>query len=164
MAQSYKKKGWKQPKEEKEAERKLIKDFVEKIKSCGKECEIVKLQGEVDDGKTDGIIKYSGREICVEARRKGFPNHEGKAYDFVGGWKCRVLASGIYLNERTIKEYKNRSFIFLVEIKGCKPRFCFITKERVEELLSQPFERAPSTNSGVLQPVKKIPLDWFKEY
>lgn len=129
-----------QPYEEKEAERQLIIGFVDKIKFRGKECKVVKLQSDNDDGKTDGVIELCGKEINVEARRKGYPNHSGKAYFFRDGWQNKLLLNdgGIFLNELTINQYKNSSFIYLVDIKGFKPRACFVTKERVEELLKQP--------------------------
>jgi hypothetical protein len=48
-------------------------------------------------------------------------------------------------------------------IKGCKPRACIIGPSRVKELLQQPYREQKSTNSGNMQSVKIVPLDWFKE-
>jgi hypothetical protein len=150
-----------QPKEEKEAERQLIRDFAKVTNS-----KVIKLQGDNDDGGTDGVIKYNGKEKNVEARRKGYPNHSGKVLFFEKGWNSRFLGSGIFLNELTIKKYKDKGegFIFLVDIKGFKPRCCIINNSRVDELLRQPYQSMRSTNSHVKQSVKTVPLDWFKEY
>lgn len=150
-----------QPKEEKELERQLIRDLAKAIKA-----EVIKLQGNNDDGGTDGIIKYNGKEKNVEARRKGYPNHKGKVLFFEKGWNSRFLVSGIFLNELTIQKYKDKGegFIFVVDIKGFKPRCCIINSSRVNELLRQPYRSMKSTNSCKLQSVKTVPLDWFKEY
>jgi hypothetical protein len=151
-----------QPIEEKNAERDLIKDFAIKTKRT-----VVKLQEDNDDGGTDGIVEYNGEKISVEARRKGFPNHRGwSSSAFKDGWESRCLVNdgGIFLNESTIKNYKNKSFIFIVEIKGFKPKHCIIDPPMVDELLKQPHRAMKSTNSGVMQSVKTVPLSWFKEY
>lgn len=150
-----------QPKEEKDAERELIANFAIKIGA-----KVVKLQEDEDNGKTDGIIEHDGKEISVEARRKGFPNHSGKTLSFIDGWKTRFLVNdgGIFLNESTIKNHKDKGFVYLVEIKGFKPRACAIDVLRINELLNQPIRRMRSTNSGSIQSVKTIPLDWFKEF
>lgn len=149
-----------QPKEEKDAERQLITYFSEKI--SGK---IIKLQDDDDNGKTDGIVEYDGKEISVEARRKGFPNHSGKTLSFVDGWKTRFLVNdgGIFINESTVRNHKDKGFVYLVEIKGSKPRACVIDELRISELLNQPNRRMRSTNSGSVQSVKTVPLNWFKE-
>lgn len=150
-----------QPKEEKDAERQLIENFAAKIGAT-----VIKLQGYNDDGKTDGVIEYSGKEKSVEARRKGYPNHGGKSCNFGQGWKTRFLVNdgGIFLNESTINDHKNKGFFFVVEIKGYKPRSCFINASKVDELLRQPYRNSKSTNSHVMQSVKTVPLDWFVEY
>ena len=150
-----------QPKEEKDAERQLITDFAAKIKA-----KVIKLQGDSDDGGTDGVIEYKGKEISVEARRKGYPNHRGKAFFFNEGWETRCLVNdgGIFLNELTIKNYKDKIFIFVVEINGFKPRSAVITASKVDELLNQPHREMKSTNTGIMQSVKTVPLDWFIEY
>lgn len=148
-----------QPREEKDAERQLITTFANKINA-----KVIKLQGDSDDGGTDGVIDYGGKQINVEARRKGFPNHSGKAsYLFREGWASKCLAEGIFLNEMTIEHYKDKGFIFIVEIKGYKLRGCVVTASKVDELLNQPHREMKSTNSGVMQSVKTVPLHWFKE-
>ena len=150
-----------QPKEEKDAERQLITNW-----AVIKGARVIKLQGDNDDGKTDGVVEYNGEETSVEARRKGYPNHSGKACLFSEGWETKFLVNdgGIFLNESTIKNHRNKGFIYIVEIKGFKPRFCFISPSRIDELLSQPYRKMKSTNSGVLQSVKAVPLHWFEEY
>lgn len=148
-----------QPKAEKDAERELIIAFANTIGA-----KIIKLQGDSDDGGTDGIVEHNGRLLSVEARRKGFPNHDNvTSRFFVEGWKSKVLTDGIFLNERTIQNHKNKGFIFVVEIKGFGFKAAIITAERVEELLSQPYRSSKSTNSSAVQSVKTVPLDWFKE-
>ena len=142
----------------------MIKNFAHKIGA-----EVVSLQGDNDDGGTDGVIQRPGREAkCVEARRKGYPNHRGKVCDFPGGWNNYRLVTdgGIFLNELTIQHHKdeNEDFIFLVEIKGFPPRACYINKERTAELLQQPHRIMGSTNSKSDQSVKTVPLNWFKKY
>jgi hypothetical protein len=143
--------------QEKFAEKQLIKHFANKFKA-----KIVKLQGDVDDGKTDGIIEYNNIEINVEARCKGYPNHKGYVTPFKEGWDTKCLTNGIFLNESTIRNHKQ--FIFIVKIKGFKPRCCLISPSKINKLLQQPYEESKSTNTGKMQSVKKIPLNWFKEY
>lgn len=149
-----------QPKEEKDAERKLIIYFANKFGA-----KIIKLQEDNDDGKTDGIIEHNNKRINVEARRKGFPNHKGRGCFFKDGWKteCLVNDGGIFINESTIRNHKNKGFVYVVEIKGSKPKFSIITKSKIDELLSQPYRETKSTNSGAMQSTKTVPLDWFKE-
>ena len=147
-----------QPLAEKEAERELIKSFVR-----SKGGRVVKLQEDQDDGKADGLVEFGGKTYPVEARRKGYPNHRGKSFNFHGGWDNRYIQEGIYLNERTIRGHENDNFIFLVEIKGEKPRYAILNKQRKTDLLNQPMEYSKSTNSGSRQSVKKVPADWFKE-
>jgi hypothetical protein len=148
-----------QPKEEKDAEKLLIERFAVKIGA-----EPIKLQDYDDDGKTDGIIQLiSGKTISVEARRKGFENHSGRACLFRDGWNTRFLVNdgGIFLNEMTIRNYRNKGFVFIVEIRGSSPRACIVDEKKVEILLNQPNRKMKSTNSGVMQSVKTVPLDWF---
>lgn len=154
--------GW-QPSSEKEAERQLIKDWVER-----KGGKVIKLQDDNDDGKTDGIIEFNGKLLNVEARRKGYPNHKGKVCLFKNGWETEFLLrdGGIFLNERTIKNNKDNGFLFIVDIKGpngSESRSCIINKSRIEELLNQPYREQKSTNSGNMQSVKIVPLDWFEQ-
>jgi len=150
-----------QPIEEKVAERELINSFAKKINA-----KVLKLQEDVDDSKTDGIIEHNGKKISVEARRKGYPNHSGHTLSFKNGWKTKFLVSGggIFLNELTIKNHKDEGFIFLVDIKGFAPKACFINTSRINQLLMQPHRTMKSTNSKVLQSVKTVPLYWFKEF
>ena len=152
-----------QPTQEKEAERQLIKDFAEK-----RGYEVIKLQGDEDDGKTDGVIGRDGKQISVEARRKGYPNHKGKDCTFMSGWETEFLVrEGIFLNERTIRNYESKKFLFIVDIKGPKgsePRACRIDQTRVAELLKQPHKKMKSTNSHVWQSVKYVPVSWFIPY
>jgi hypothetical protein len=151
--------------EEQEEERQLIIGFVEKNKYAPHNSEIIKLQEGNDDGKADGIIKYDGKREPVEARRKGYPNHKGYVSSFLEkGWDSPCLVDGIFLNESTIRNHKDEGFIFIVKIKGSKPRFCDITPLMIEELLKQPERFMKSTNSGSKQSVKTVPLNWFKEY
>ena len=98
-----------QPKEEKETEWQLIRDFAKVTNS-----KVIKLQGDNDDGGTDGVIEYNGKEKNVEARRKGYPNHSGKVSSFFEkGWNSRCLVSGIFLNELTIQKYKAKGKGFI---------------------------------------------------
>ena len=147
-----------QPIEEKIAERRLITDFAEKIKA-----KVVKLQEDDDDGETDGFIEYEGKPKRVEARRKGYPNHRGRTFFFSKGWETNFLINdgGIFLNELTIRKSKDKGFIFVVDIMGDK-RAAVINSSRVDELLKQPRREMKSTNSGVMQSVKTLPLAWFK--
>ena len=147
-----------QPKEEKDAERQLITNFATKIGA-----KVIKLQEDNDDGKTDGVIEYDGKEINVEARRKGYPNHSGKAFFFKDGWKNKLLVNGggIFLNELTIKHHQDKGFVYIVEIRGAKPKAAVINAAKVTELLKQPRRTMKSTNTGVMQSVKTVPLDWF---
>jgi len=150
--------------EETQAERALIIGFAAKMK-----CEVLYLQGDQgnqDNGKTDGIIDHNGKKISVEARRKGYPNYRGHATPFEEGWQTRCLVDddGIFLNELTINNHQDFGFTFVVEIKGFKPRFCSISPSRVKKLLEQEPRSMKSTNSGVKQSVKNVPLDWFREY
>jgi len=149
-----------QPKEEKDAERQLITNFAAKIGG-----RVISLQEDDDNGKTDGIIEHDSGPINVEARRKGYPNHRGKILSFIEGWKTSFLVNdgGIFLNELTIRNYQNIGFVYLVEIRGFHPRAAIIYKTRVDELLNQPNRMMRSTNSGAMQSVKTVPLDWFKE-
>lgn len=155
-----------QPHYEKEAERQLIISFVAAVKSKGYKCEIIKLQEDNDDGKEDGIIEINGKQVNVEVRRKGYPNHKGKTYNFKNGWENDLLLKdgGIFLNELTLNRYKNDNFIYIVDINGFKPRCTYITPLIVNKLLKQPYREQKSTNSGVMQSVKTVPLEWFKEY
>lgn len=148
-----------QPIEEKIAERELIKNYA--AKTNGK---VIRLQDDNDDGKTDGTVEWDGEQRSVEARRKGYPNHRGKACYFRDGWDTKFLTGGIFLNERTIKSHQDKGFDFVVEIKRFKPRVAQITPSMVAELLKQPFQTMESTNSGAIQSVKTVPLDWFREY
>jgi hypothetical protein len=152
------KQAW-QPIEEKNAERELIKNYA--AKTNGK---VIKLQDDNDDGKTDGTVEWDAEQRNVEARRKGYPNHRGKVCFFKDGWDTTFLADGIILNERTIRNHKDKGFDFVVEIKGFKPRVTQITSSMVDELLKQPYQTMESTNSGAVQSVKKVPLGWFQEY
>lgn len=142
----------------------LERDLIVKYAATISESKIIKLQGENDDGDTDGIIGLKGGEIqYVEARRKGFPNHSGKTTRFSKEWETPFLRSGIFLNESVIKKYITTGFVFLVEIKNCKPRSANIHPQRVAELLKQPHKNKRSTNSRNPQSVKLIPLEWFVE-
>lgn len=152
-----------QPYSEKEAERQFIREFAEKTG-----VKVIRLQEDEDDGRADGTIEYNGKQIDVEARRKGYPNHKGKTCHFDKGWNTRFLLedNGIFLNESTIKYYSNRksNFIYIVDIKGYRPKACYIKSDRIEKLLEQPYRPQKSTNSGVIQSVKLVLLEWFKEY
>jgi hypothetical protein len=152
-----------QPQEEKDAERRLIREFVDRRSNT----RIVSLQDDDDDGGTDGVIEREGGGLfAVEARRKGFPNHSGKTCRFDRGWETGFLArdGGIFLNELTIRKHKDRGegFVYLVEIKGCPPRAASVNLSRIDELLSQPHRTMRSTNSRNPQSVKSVPLEWFK--
>lgn len=147
------------PKEEREAEKQLIIHFAQKVGA-----KIIKLQEDEDDCGTDGILERNGTQICVEARRKGYPNHKGKVCFFNNGWNDPRLSKGIFLNERTIVYYKDSMFIYIVDINGYPPRYCFLSKERIHQLLEQPLLEQKSTNTGNMQSVKTIPLNWFHEY
>lgn len=149
-----------QPIEEKQAERSLIIRFARDIGA-----KIIRLQDDNDDGSTDGVIEIDNKEMYVEVRRKGYPNHRGKVCSFKDGWNTSFLLrdGGIYLNERTIKQYINIGFIYVVDIKGFEYRAAFINISRVDMLLKQQKRMQKSTNSGVMQHVKYIPLQWFKE-
>lgn len=161
-----------QPQAEKEAERELIKRLVASLNSQntfgGGEAKILRLQGDDDDGKVDGVIEISlydptrRIELGVEARRKGYPNHRGEVCRFSQGWKTPFLKNGIYLNEITIRNHQEKGFLYVVDIKGAETKFAFIKPELVGELLSQPYKPSISTNSGVTQSVKSVPLEWFK--
>lgn len=147
-------------KEEKDAEIQLIVNFADKVKAT-----IIKLQKYNDDGKTDGIIEYHGKKINIEVRRKGFKNHKGKICSFNEGWENKKLVEeGIFLNESTIRNHKNNTFIFIVEINGSAPRACVINDSKINQLLNQPYNEMTSTNSGIKQSVKCVPVNWFKEY
>lgn len=126
---------------------------------------IIKIQEFNDDGETDGIIFLNGKNENVEARRKGFPNHSGERTDFDKGWDTYYLVNeGIFLNTSTIKRHRDNGegFFFVVEIKGGGlPRVCYITPERSDELLKQPYRQERSTNTGKLQSVKCVPVKWF---
>jgi hypothetical protein len=148
-----------QPIEEKKCERELIRNY-----ACKIDAKIIKLQEDNDDQETDGIIEKNGTQIKVEARRKGYPNHRGRACSFKDGWKTCFLLNGIFLNERTLSNHKDKGFDFIVEIKGFKPRVAILTPYMVDDLLRQPYQSQKSTNSGVIQSVKSVPLNWFIEY
>lgn len=151
-----------QPVEEKIAERELIMRFVDTFPGKMK---IVKLQSNIDDGEEDGIIELqNGKQVGLEARRKGFPNHRGKTCYFPDGWETSFLKSGIFLNELTLKRYLNQWFLYIVEIKDYKPRVAVLSPERVSDCLSQPYKEQRSTNSCRMQSVKAIPLEWFREF
>lgn len=148
-------------------ERKLITEFVIRMEDRFKtKIKILKLQGDVDDGLADGIIEIDGIEHSVEGRRKGFPNHEGKTRLFINGWKtkCLVEDKGIFLNESTIRRYKNKGFIYIVDINWFYPKVAIITAAQVDELLRQPFKEELSTNDSGMQSIKTVPLEWFKTY
>lgn len=150
--------------EETAAEISLVQGFAYKAKAT-----ITKLQkSEEDDGGTDGIILFEGGEMCIEVRRRGFPNHRGEKKDTLkDGFDSRCLKGvrgGIYLNTSTIERYINKSFIFIVEIEGYKPRYAVITNSRVVELLSQPYRVSISTNTQTPQSVKGVPVEWFEKY
>jgi len=151
-----------QPIEEKIAERGLIENYASKTNA-----KVIKLQKDQDNGDTDGIIERNGKEICVEARRKGFPNHSGWTSDkFKEGWDSSCLRSGIYINERTIRNYTDKGFEYAVEIngfKGSKTRAATIDSTMIDTLLKQPRNMVKSTNSCNYQSVKTVPLEWFKE-
>lgn len=151
-----------QPIEEKIAERSLIENYASKTNA-----KVIKLQEDQDNGETDGIIERDGKEVCVEARRKGFANHSGKVSSkFNEGWDSRCLKSGIYINERTIRNYIDKGFEYAVEInsyKGSKTKAATIDSTMIDTLLKQPRNMVQSTNSGQFQSVKTVPLEWFKE-
>jgi hypothetical protein len=139
-------------------------DLIVRYAAIIPESKIIKLQEENDDGDTDGIIGLKGGEIqYVEARRKGFPNHSGETTRYSQGWETPFLRNGIFLNELAIRKYITTGFVFLVEIKNCKPRFANINPQRVAELLKQPPRSQRSTNSHNHQSVKLVPLEWFVE-
>lgn len=155
---------WNPPPEERVAERDLVTRYSDSRGGI-----VVKLQKDNDDGGTDGIFEVNHKRINVEARRKGYPNHSGELTKFSMnlrkyGWSCLSIKSGIYLNELTIENYKDDGFDFVVEIYGCPPRACEITPARVAELLKQPRRLQKSWNSGSMQSVKLVPLEWFKEF
>jgi hypothetical protein len=149
-----------QPQEEKESERKLIYYLANKLG-----VRVIRTQDDNDDGGTDGIIEFDNSiRIAVEARRKGYPNHNGKVCYFRDGWNTLCLREGIFLNELTIKRYKGKRFIFLVDINGgSKPKVAIMNSKQVDELLKQYGKWQKSTNSGVSQHVKCVPLSWFQE-
>jgi hypothetical protein len=156
-----------QPQGEKEAERSLIIDFAKKTEAkFGCKVNIIKLQGDNDDGKVDGIIEYNGKKVNIEVRRKGYPNHKGKVCFFKNGWETEFLIrdGGIFINELTIKNHKDKGFVFIVDINGHPPRMCNLSVSRIKKLLRQPLKKIKSTNSGVLQSVKVVPLKWFVAY
>lgn len=147
------------PLHEVNAEKRLIKWFARLLGA-----KIIKLQTNNDDGEVDGILEYKGKMYYIEVRRKGFPNHSGKTtYTYSGGWENYSLRTGIFLNESTIRNHLDVGFIFIVEIKGCKPRIAVVDPNRVQELLKQPYKEIQSVNSGVMQSVKKVRLHWFAE-
>lgn len=151
---------WNQPIEEKIAERGFIENYASAINA-----KVIKLQKDKDDGGTDGIIEINGKERNIEARRKGYPNHRGWSSDkFQKGWESPCLSSGIILNERTIRNHQGKGFDYLVDIKGFQPRVATITPSMVDELLNRPTRRMKSTNSGVWQDAKEVPLSWFQEF
>lgn len=122
-----------------------------------------------DDYESDGIIEFDGKEIFIEGRGKGFPNHEGITRTFFfEGWEEGFLQSGVYLNQSTIERYINKGFVYLVKIRNCKvefkPRYANITPEKVAELLRQPEQWEKSNNSRRDQLVKKVPLSCFTEF
>lgn len=138
-------------------ERNLIINFAK-----SQNYEVYKLQGLKDDGGCDGLLKSPTGEIYpIEVRRKGFANHFGQVTNFPQGWDTWCLRTGIYLNESTIRKYIGCKFFYLVEIKCCKPRATFINAGKVNELLAQPMKYERSTNSGIWQSVKSVPLNWF---
>lgn len=144
--------------EEREAEKQLIRLFATRMGA-----KIIKLQEGEDDGKTDGIIEWEGKQMNIEARRKGFPHPvTGKACEFEAGWESLSLLrdGGIWLNEGVIRNYRNNSFIYIVHIKDCDPKFCVIYPSRNEELLKQPY-REQANRWGKSQPRKAVPLEWF---
>ena len=152
--------GW-QPIGEKNAERELIEKFSEK-----KSFKIKKLQNNEDDGGTDGIVSYKGRDLCIEARRKGYPNHKGKVCRFKKGWDTHCLSEGIFLNERTIRNHIEKGFMYLVEIDfngKSDVRVACVSPKRVKELLSQRYRTQRSTNTGKESSVKCVPKSWFKK-
>lgn len=160
-----------QPLEEKEAERKEARNFENwlRSKSGFEDSRIIKLQDDEDDGEEDSIIEISGKQIPVEIRRKGYPNHNNKECPFENGWRNKDLVNyGIFLNERTIRRYVNKTFIFLVVIRYIESenwiidsRVAIITPDRVKELLKQKKRTQESTNSKVKQSIKGVPVKWF---
>lgn len=124
-----------------------------------------------DDGKTDGIIRlYFIKEIGleykdynVEVRLKGFLNKHGETREYPEGWETKSLDSGIFINEFTLINHINEGFIYVVKIKNCDPRICFLTKDRIKELLGKSHRSQKSTNKKNDQSVKCIPLHWFIE-
>lgn len=158
---------------EKQKEIDLILSFVNKLsdKNVGI-IKVLKLQSEnpyEDDGDSDGIISIDGSDYHIEARRKGYPNHCGKTCKFYKGWNSFILKDGIFINERTIRKHERTGFLFLVdifnfEIKRSEVKVAIINKDKINKLLSQPRKYQKSTNSGVSQSVKLIPIVWFKKF
>lgn len=147
-----------QPQQEKDAERELIETFAD---AWG--FEVLWMQPDNDDGGWDGLLKCYGKDTIIEVRRKGYLNHWGKYYYFDKGWNtwCLVRDQGIYLNELTILKKQGKGFLFLVDIRKFETKVAVISSERVAALLEQPSIPSESTNTGVVQPVKLIPLSWF---
>ena len=127
----------------------------------GLEAEILSIQSDDDDGGVDAVVKIKDKEYALEVRQKGYPNHSGKVYDFVGGWDNKYIKEGIFLNERTIRNHHD-GFIFVVEIKGCIPRYAYVTTKYIKKLLQQPHRTQRSTNSQNKQSVKLVPHNWFR--
>lgn len=162
MAVSYQERK-RREQETKEAERWQIHFLAKKVKAD----EVVKVQENKDDGGTDGIIKWKGKLIAVEARRKGFPNYWGEVCGALSkGWDSNCIKEGIYLNERIVFDYQLRreQFIYMVEFEGGEKRIriALINLSRIEELMASPTRWERSTNTGVRQPVKMVPVSWFK--
>ncbi len=156
--------------EETKAENKLITRFFNEYPSFIKKITKLQIVGE-DDMEEDGAYElHDGSPLDAEGRRKGFPNHSGEICDFPDGWKTWWLIrdrsgfSGIFLNESILRRYVDKPFVFIVEIKDCKPRFAILDKERVAICLAGPTKWIPSTNSKVKQPCKGVPLKFFEEF
>lgn len=170
-------------KEEKDAEIKLIKDFVlaliGRIQRFFKRndigIEITKLQDYDDDGGTDGIFRFinifNSKSVSLECRAKGYVNHEGEICEFPRGWQTGFLSKGIFINESILRRHKENkeNFIYLVDIlcgtglnKHSERRACVIDESRIDELLKQPYKLQRSTNTKNPQSIKLVPLKWFE--
>jgi len=154
---------WQRKVFQQEAERQLVRHFARVFR-----LEVWKLQGSEDDGGTDAILGRNGEELSLEARRKGYPNYRGEVCHALNrGWETGCIKyDGVYLNELTIARHRDEgtSFIYLVQFaKGPDPiRAAPINLAHSDELLAQPVQWERSTNTGNMQSVKLIPVDWFK--
>ncbi len=147
---------------------------------------VIKSQADVDDGEMDGLLENTEE---LEARRKGFPNHKGEVLNpemLERGWESDCVKKGtkrfppgLMINERTLRKHTTNGLTLILEFNSEKfqrecprfykeenfaPRYAVITPEQVKELLDQPHRTQRSQNSGSIQSVKFVPLDWFKKY